>query len=1270
MFTRLPGSDQLLSAYRTAVAIAFISFLSAAGAQQPLAAGQNQPMNQVRTVANYGALPLAFEANQGRSDSRVRFASHGNGFSLFLSGTEAVLALDANGNFGSDLLRMQLTGSNPEATIAGEQPLPGTANYFLGNDPAQWHTGVPTYRRVRYTGLYPGIDLVYYGNQRQLEYDFIVAPGSDPKQIRLHFAGAKNLRVDADGSLVITAKNGDIAFQKPAIYQDENGQRKAIEGRFALFANHSASFRLGSYDRSRPLVIDPVLSYSTYLGGTGGDWASGIAVDKGGNAYITGWTSSTDFPVSSGALQTTIAQQPGIDYRYTVFVTKLNSSGTAIEYSTYLGGSVGNNIGLGIAVDSYGDAYVTGYTSSYAFPTTAGAFQTLNHPSGNAFVSKLNATGTALVYSTLIGGNGLWSGDQGNAITVDSLGDAYITGSTGSTNFPVSNGAFQSTNHSRVSNAFVTEINPTGTGLVYSTFLGGSGSAYIGNFGTNFPSLLPLIDLALQSSGGLPFSFGDSGYGIAVDNSGSAYVAGLAPSLDFPVTAGAFQSKNQNTTGSPFVTKVNPTGTGLVYSTFVGGSGTGFAWPELANAVAVDGSGNAYVAGVTGSTSFPVTAGAFQTSPGAANNYEGYDGVVFKLNPAGTALIYSTYLGGAVDGSQEGTTANGVAVDSAGDAYIGGSTSSAAFPVTPGAIETTNEGQLIQGGYNGFVTEIDPTGSVLLYSTFLGGTSSSPFAGDSVNGLARDGNGGIYVTGYANSQDFPVTASAYQAKNKGAQVTAFVTKLNFGAAIAPTITWPTASAITYGQTLASSVLTGGSASVPGTFAFTTPSTAPHAGTTPESVTFTSSDSAEYMAVTATLLVQVNRATPTVYSWPATASAIPYGDTLNSSVLSGGGSASVAGAFAFTDPNFLFSPGTYTVGLTFTPTDTVDYLPVTSGTVQVKVYPLTPTVTSWPTASAITFGQTLASSVLSGGAAVNGPFALPGSFAFTFPSTVPKAGTAAESVTFTPTSADYATVTSTVLVKVNPATPTIIWPTPSAITQGTALSATQLDATATIPGTFTYIPGAGAVLSPGTQTLNVTFNPADAADYTTATASVTLVVNPAINFAPLPTPVVYGVPPIDLEATSVSGQRVHFRVLSGPGFVHYGSMLRITGAGTVVVAAYLEGGPSVTQTIVVDKATPTIRLESWPHSSDHYLDHDHHDVVTLKATLGGVGDTPTGKVTFFDGETSLGESWIHWDGEAVFTTGSLSAGTNSITARYDGDRNYVAVTSTPLSITIR
>jgi hypothetical protein len=722
---------------------------------------------KTHVVRELGLLPLFFERNQGQTDARVCFLTHGGDNTLFLTPSEAVFTMPAQPVWQSRekvsprkdrqtyrsavkttrvALRMQMVGSNPRASVLQQQPLAGRVNYFLGKDPNKWHAGVPTFRRVGFHAVYPGVDLVYYGNQRQLEYDFVVAPHADPKQIILHFAGAHSVHLNAKGDLLVRMQGRDLRWQRPTVYQRDAAGKHAVTARFRLkrlpSGQAGVSFALGHYDSTRPLVIDPVLLYSTYLGGTTQEFCNALAVDSAGNTYITGETDSIDFPVSVTAFQRTHA--PG----GTVFVAKLNPTGTALLYATYLGGS-GYDHANSIAIDSQGNAYITGATTSTDFPLTPGAFQTTNKQwpteSANAFVAKLNPTGSALVYSTYLGGHDNMEGqDIGYGIAVDGQGSAYVAGQTNALDFPTTPGAFQTTSSytdptaKTRPNGFITKLNATGTALVYSTYLQGH-------------------DTYCNA--------------IALDATDNVYVTGVTGG-QFVTTPGSFQpiSKIPVSGGSSaFVTKLNATGTALIYSTYLSGSAS-----DRGNALAVDSIGNVYVAGTAYSVDFPTTPGVFQPTNKASAGQQG-NAFVSKLNPTGSALIYSTYLGGS-----HKEFGAGLALDSDGSVCIIGTTASSDFPTTVGAYQRTL--RATGGLTNAFVTRLNATGTALVYSTYLGGSSDagSYIYGDAGFGIMIDSAGNATACGYTTGRDFPTTPNAFQRTNKAAAsyATAFVTRLS------------------------------------------------------------------------------------------------------------------------------------------------------------------------------------------------------------------------------------------------------------------------------------------------------------------------------------------------------------------------------------------------------------------------------------------------------------------------------------------------------------
>ncbi len=677
----------------------------------------------------YGQLPLGFEANRGQTDAQVRYLARGAGYALFLTPAEAVLRL--HGADADAALGMCLLGANPAPAVIGLDPLPGHSNYLIGNNPLNRHSDIPTYARVAYRGVYPGVDLVYYGNQGQLEYDFIVAPGADPAAIRFQVEGAGAATTDAAGNLVLHAGAGDVVEHAPVLYQEVAGVRQPVSGRFVLQDGGRVGFQVGAFDRSRALVIDPVLAYSTYLGGLGSDAGMSIAVDAAGNAYVTGVTASANFPTTSGTFQTTA--QGGGD----AFVAKLNAAGTQLVYATYLGGS-GSDGATGIAVDATGSAYVTGSTSSGDFPVTSDAFQTGNHGSNDAFVAKLSADGTQLVYGTYLGGSG---SDGATGIAVDAAGNAYVTGQTSSPDFPATPGAFQ-TSRPGVENGFVAKLSADGTALAYATYLGGSSE--------------------------------DGATGIAVDGTGNAYVTGYTASTNFPVTPGAYQTSNHGGDDA-FAAKLNAAGTQMVYATYLGGLAN-----DEGTAITVDGAGNAYITGTTDSANFPTTLGAFQTRKSG-----GADAFVAKLSAAGTQLVYATFLGGS--GSDGGT---GVAVDTAGNAYVTGYTSSLDFPTTPDAIQLTRRGR-----QDAFVAKLNATGAALAYATYLGGTGTN--IGTAV---AVDATGDAYVIGSTDAANFPTTPDAFQTGNHGGQ-DAFVAKVDTSGPVTHFRLTTSAMAVTAGTIL-------------------------------------------------------------------------------------------------------------------------------------------------------------------------------------------------------------------------------------------------------------------------------------------------------------------------------------------------------------------------------------------------------------------------------------------------------------------------------------
>jgi len=698
--------------------------------------------NQALASDAYGKLPMSFELNQGQTDEQVKFMCRGSGYSVFLNSGEVVTALRKSlvdeksakskpaeshkqETDADAVLGMKFVGGNPQPLVAGVDELLGKVNYLIGNDPTKWNTDIPTYAKVKYTQVYPDIDAVFYGNQKNLEFDFIVAPGADPKVIELAFETADEIEIDDQGNLVFDIAGDKIRLDEPRVYQEIGGNKQPVTGGYVLNPKSktgdaelpTVGFRVDDYDSTKPLIIDPILVYSTYLGGSGNlsqDSGEAIATDGIGHAFVTGRTSSVDFPTAN-ALQPT---RRGLS---DVFVTKFFGDGSALVYSTFLGGSE-SEIGWGITVDTAGNAYLTGNTSSPDFPTLNAAQPTFGGGL-DAFITKLNPTGSALVFSTFLGGSsGVENGNQGG-IAVDAAANVYVSGITGSTNFPTTPGAFQTTFGGSFTDAFVAKLDATGSSIIYSTFLGGINSEFPGS-------------------------------AIGVDAAGNAYVTGSTTSANFPTTPGAFQP-TIGSSGDVYVAKLNPSGSALVYATFLGGQNS-----DSGIGITVDAQNQAYITGGTSSPNFPTTPGAFQTTFAGGSP----DVFVTKLNSSGSALVYSTYIGGT-SMLGNGDVGRSIAVDFAGNAHITGVTASANFP-------TANPFQSFGGGpIDAFVLKLNSTGSALIYSTYLGGNGQ-----DIGNGIALDNAGNAYVTGITDSRNFHVF-NAFQPRHGGGQFDAFVAKI-------------------------------------------------------------------------------------------------------------------------------------------------------------------------------------------------------------------------------------------------------------------------------------------------------------------------------------------------------------------------------------------------------------------------------------------------------------------------------------------------------------
>jgi hypothetical protein len=699
-------------------------------------------------AAAYGNLPLGFEPNVGQVDTQADFLARGSDHALLLNSSTAVLSVAgdrASGGAGATI-GMRFVGSNPSATPAALEPLPGKVNSYTGGDPSRHHSAIPTFGRVAYRDVYPGVDVAYYGTQRELEYDVVVKPRADPAAVHLAFDGATGVRVEAGGDLVVSTPAGDVRHGQPVAYQQISGQRQVVPGRFVVDGGQ-VSFSVGAYDHTRPLVIDPTIAFSTLVGGTSVNFSEateglGVAVDRVGNAYLTGW--SCAFPTTPGAPQPTFAGGGCPPNGGDAYVAKFSADGRHLLYATYLGGP-DRDVGTGIAVDPNGFAYVKGTTSG-GFPTTAGAFRrTLPNPQANAdFVTKLTPSG-ALAYSTYFAeADDLGHGDAGG-IAIDASGHAYITGSV---------------DRPGVSVAYVAKLNPTGSGLVYRKLLGGRQNSRTG------------------------------GFGITVDSAGRAYIEGHTDAVDLPTTPGAAQPTYGGGVGDLFVAELSADGAQFLYVTYLGGNlldSAGVLRPG--NDIALGPNNLIYAVGATRSFNFPTTPGAFQTKH-EEFGFDEDDATLTVINPAGHGradIVYSTYFG-----ANQVDSANGVVVDAAGRAYIVGTTLMPRFDS-----DFSNNFPLVDplsccgtwvpddGNSQAFVSEINPAGrgsADLLFSTFLGGTER--FERNVGTAISFGPDGSVYVTGRTLSANFPTTPNAFQ-RTKLGLTDAFVTKIFFSLACTP-----------------------------------------------------------------------------------------------------------------------------------------------------------------------------------------------------------------------------------------------------------------------------------------------------------------------------------------------------------------------------------------------------------------------------------------------------------------------------------------------------
>ena len=788
------------------------TFLHASSAPSPQTSSAAAASTKAQRAENFGRVPLSFEPNQGQAGAGVQFLAHGSGYTLLLSHEKVTLELkrqpgtaspSSTNATQSDTVNMQLLGSAGAASGTGLESLPGIVNYFIGNDPKKWHTGIPTYGKVSFAEVYPAIDLVFYGNQRQLEYDFVVRPGGEPARIGWSLQGALP-HLDKDGSLELSAPGGPVRFLAPVAYQIIDGQRRPVSVSYAV-ARDTVHFALGSYDRSAALIIDPVLSYFSYLGGTGNDYignsqpqgygspspepTQAAGIDAQGNLYVAGNTTSTDFPTASpvGTRQAKVGSQTW------AFVSKFSADGSKLLYSTYLGGSAGgNDAAYAISVDSTGNAYVTGEAGTNDFPVTNGAFQTVCGPywynitsaeapgctggTPDAFVLKLNPAGTQLIYSSFLGGQGsAW----GTGIVVDSAGQAYVTGVAAANGcggpaylYGAQYGCFPTTANALISDigggnpidmAFMTVFNATGSALVYSTLFGDPAG------------VISVKGAGCQTDCGA----GTYGTSIALDPAGNVYIGGRTVAANMLTTKGAFNTlgsgpipSQPQTVNAPsgygYVAKFGPvttSGATLLYSTYFGG---GALYGGDVGGLAADSSGNVYITGETHAADFPATAGAYQTTcdPTQLPTWCNQEAYVAKLNSTGTAVIWGTYLG---YGSGAPVYFLGpVLLDSSENVYVLGE-GNGLLPLGGGKTSPLN------GPNTVYVAEFNPTGTQVLFGTTITGPGNG---NEKAGGLAIDSTGSIYVAGAINSggPSF-ATSGAFQQAFAGGGTDGFVAKV-------------------------------------------------------------------------------------------------------------------------------------------------------------------------------------------------------------------------------------------------------------------------------------------------------------------------------------------------------------------------------------------------------------------------------------------------------------------------------------------------------------
>jgi hypothetical protein len=681
-------------------------------------------------------------------DRNLLFHGRGAGYEAFFTRDSVIIQAR-----GADPLALTFVGAKRGAKLEARRERLAKVNYLRGAEPRSWRTDIATYGEVVYRDLWPGVDLAFKADALSLKHEFVIRPDGRPETIRLSYRGAKEISVDEGGNLRIRTDHGVLTDQRPLAYQAIDGKHVSVDSRYAIEAREGRDptygFAIGSYDTRHPLVIDPELAYATFVGGSSSDGATRIAVDAEGNAYVTGWSDSPNFPATVGSS----FQGGGCDGRYLglrtcgdMFVAKLNSAGYLV-YATFIGGS-GVEVGEDIAVDTAGSAHVVGRTNSPGFPTTRSAVRRFISGTHDAVVMKLGPRGSSLLYSTYLGGSGLAGSDtppieeRAGAVALDAGGNVYLSGWTNSTDFPTTSQAFQRTFQGGPLDGFVAMLTPARRGglrLAYSSFLGGTGD-----------------DDALG--------------GVAVDADFNLYVAGGTSSADLPATSGVVQPVIPSTFFTSYVAKLDisrPPSRQLVYLTFVGGSVADFI-----SDLAVDGAGHAYAAGVAISPDFPVTPGAFDQAINENDGGSGiHDGFVLKLSPDASHYVYATYLGGTVDDDSFA-----IAVDSSGRAYVGGNTNASDFPTTADAFDRMFEGGdcsfFEEPRCEGTISRLSADGSTLEFSTFV-----SRGGRQSVTGLAAGPDGHVYAAGFTEATELLPAPAGFDVSYNGGPLDGFVMKI-------------------------------------------------------------------------------------------------------------------------------------------------------------------------------------------------------------------------------------------------------------------------------------------------------------------------------------------------------------------------------------------------------------------------------------------------------------------------------------------------------------